>query len=398
MNSSAKRLIHFECARGLASVIVMFHHFSLAFAPGVKDDFGAGGVQGTPLFVLLNGHGAVNFFFMLSGFVLTLGLYKKPGLPTWFISVVKRLPRLMIPAGASILLGLLVLSYAGHLHVEAAALSHAPWLASFGYAYLPAGFRPSLPDAMEQTILVFIWPGNFHYNSNLWTMVNEFYGSLLVLGICLLFMTIPAFRKPRVLVLLHVLLIALSIRLHYDFAPFVVGSCLAYWISRHEVAFSISPAATLLLVTLAVIGFSVEDWTLSTLSSVCVMLILLGSRRTADRLSGRTGALLGAFSFPLYLVHTLVILSVSSFVYIKAMGSIGNEAVVLALTLAVTVAVSLAAAIPFLYLDAAWVGWLNRVTRDMVRRVTGATRDPHTVHFAPPPPVETIHRAGHQAP
>lgn len=65
------KLTYLECARGVASVIVVFHHFTLAFLPKNTLPIWQHGIKYTPLYFFINGDGAVNFFFVLSGFVLT---------------------------------------------------------------------------------------------------------------------------------------------------------------------------------------------------------------------------------------------------------------------------------------------------------------------------------------
>lgn len=66
------RIEHLDSLRGLASIIVVFSHFFLAY--GIDINFKA--VTYSPLHFFYDGFAAVTFFFVLSGFVLTLSLYK----------------------------------------------------------------------------------------------------------------------------------------------------------------------------------------------------------------------------------------------------------------------------------------------------------------------------------
>ncbi len=367
------RIIPLECARGIASIIVIFHHFLKAFHPSPKDFVWQGGFGLTPVYFLVNGAGAVTFFFVLSGFVLTVGLFKNPSPEVLATAVLKRLPRLMIPAGASIFLGFLVLKYTGGHYLSASVLSGSEWLGDFGNAMFPANFTPSALDALQQSLLVFLYPNNFYYNSNLWTMFSEFYGSLLVFGIVLLFGP-GRLHGNRPMVLLHVGLIVMFAAVQPDFVPFVAGSFLAYRIAGSAAGFQVSARWTGVLLAGAVVGFATEWWLANTLASIFVIVSLLGNRALADRLSGRLGALVGKLSFPLYLVHVLVILSVSSFVFERLLSAGSSMIVASCATLLVTVLVSGLVSLPFALLDTVWVSWLNRMARSVVKSVAVTCR------------------------
>ena len=102
-----------------------------------------------PLIFFVNGAGAVTFFFVLSGFVLTQNFFKRPSLSILVASVIKRLPRLMIPASVSIFIGLLILLYGGNQYKIASSISHSQWLEDFGNACFPLDFYPSFLDAVK---------------------------------------------------------------------------------------------------------------------------------------------------------------------------------------------------------------------------------------------------------
>ena len=73
------KIIPLEGLRGIASIIVVFDHFILAFLPqrhGYLDEtYTDITLVGSPVFVIINGTAAVTIFFALSGYVLAaLGL------------------------------------------------------------------------------------------------------------------------------------------------------------------------------------------------------------------------------------------------------------------------------------------------------------------------------------
>lgn len=363
-----KRLIQLESARGIASIIVVFHHFVLAFIPYLKSSAWKSGLLYTPLYALFNGGGAVTYFFMLSGFVLALTFFRRFSRPNLMIAILKRFPRLMIPAGASILLGYLVMRYLFPLHQSAAVLGGSHWLAEFGLANLRPGVRPSLLDALRQCLLVLVVPNQYYYNSNLWTMINEFYGSIIVFALVFA-SNLPVFRNSFAITSMHVCAIMIFWIIHYSFVPFVIGSYLAYLYAKNVSAIRTGTGATWMLLAGALIGFSGESWIAWTLSSLCVMIVLLGNRTIAARMSGPVGAWMGTISFPLYLVHTIVILSLSSFVFSTFFRAGAAPAIVLLSTLGATLLASLALALPFVVLDRKWVSWLNHFARSVAARI-----------------------------
>jgi peptidoglycan/LPS O-acetylase OafA/YrhL len=90
---SRKFLVELEALRGLAAIVVLIHHFMLGFTPrfhGYLYPDQPFSLMGTPAFALINGSGAVAIFFVLSGFVLSGGLFKSRSLRGALISAVKR--------------------------------------------------------------------------------------------------------------------------------------------------------------------------------------------------------------------------------------------------------------------------------------------------------------------
>jgi peptidoglycan/LPS O-acetylase OafA/YrhL len=93
----------------------------------------------------------------------------------------------------------------------------------------------------------------------------------------------------------------------------------------------------------------------------------LGNAGLAERLSGRYGLLLGQLSFPLYLVHTLVIMSLTSAVVVWLTGlGMGYGATIL-VAFAVTLAATALFSMPLVRLESFWVPWLNAYVRDVAK-------------------------------
>lgn len=367
--SSSKRLTYLETARGFASIIVVFHHFLLGFFPVLKDSVVQGGLKGTPLYVLVNGNGAVAFFFVLSGFVLTRKFYKKFSVSDLTASILKRLPRLMLPAGLSMMIGAIILIYFPEAYGAAAQLTGSAWLAAFASAGISEDFVPSFLDAAQRSLFVFLWPHHYYqYNSNLWTMVYEFYGSMLVFMLvaacCLKF-----FRKEYRVVTLHILIAFLCISLgQMLFVPFAIGSLIAFFHCNRPSWFQMPSWSIVMIIVIMIAGYSVDYWPVLLLASTAAMLLLLCTPSLEQWMSGPVGLFLGRLSFPLYLVHVLVIVSVTSAAYTSLSEYGLKHWEVLALCLALTWAVSLLAALPFMALEKAWVPALNRWSQLVIKR------------------------------
>jgi len=96
------------------------------------------------------------------------------------------------------------------------------------------------------------------------------------------------------------------------------------------------------------------------------MVILLNHRFTSRVLSRRPGAVLGVISFPIYLVHTLVILGVSSWIF-TVLGRAGLEPVLtLMLTLVVTLGGTALACLPLVWIERTWIPYLNPLMRRLI--------------------------------
>lgn len=362
-NSSGNKLTHLESARGIASIIVLFHHYVIAFAPSVKYPLWKGGVWGTPLYGLVNGGAAVAFFFVLSGFVLTQGFFRAPSLRKLAGSVVKRLPRLVLPVGASILAGWAILTFADHPYRRAADISGSKWLASFANANFPENFSPSITDALRQSMMTFFHRGDYYYNTNLWTMNYEFFGSMIAFAIIFAFI----FLKDRISIVAQgaaLALLGIAVLAAFPlFATFVFGALLAWTIRVANLGTDVGRNGRIALVVLAALSLSIDNILVLTIGAMATMILLLQPGQESGALSGGVGRWLGQISFPLYLVHTLVILSAGSywFHWISAAGA--TRAAVLVTTLAVTGGLSLAASLPLVSLERVWVPFLNRLTR-----------------------------------
>ena len=111
--------------RGLAAFMVFLFHFVLGFLPQRHGQEAAVAIPGgnlleTPLFFLINGHAAVTFFFVLSGFVLSYSYFSKNSNDGLLGSIIKRWPRLFPMALISTLFSWLMIHYGLYAYAETA--------------------------------------------------------------------------------------------------------------------------------------------------------------------------------------------------------------------------------------------------------------------------------------
>ncbi len=375
MLKPSARLIPLEAYRGLAALIVLVHHFFLAFAPRVTGRLAElrdeDSLVGTPWFMLFNGTAAVAFFFTLSGFVLSWSYFRRNDLETLRRSFLRRWPRLTgIVVVSTFLSAALYLAGMYYFH-EAAQVSGSPWLAR---QFEPVGNHPNLLRATLQGATTF-FTGYAGYNSNLWTMRPEFYGSMFVYMLAAFVVLV---LKGRHLLPAMLLMCASAAFVYLPMTSFICGTFLAYAIAHRKPVISPIACGAILLVSLYLLGYLVPiryyawagmapaqfanqvEQALHTAGSVGVIFATMTNRRLFNNLDNRYFAMLGKLSFPLYLTHTLVIASVSSFCYLWLQTFHLTSVTVLGITFACTLLGTFALSWPLEKFDAWWVTVISR--------------------------------------
>lgn len=112
----AERLEELDSLRGLAALSVVFHHFLIVLPVVFEDKSALPFLKYTPIHLFWSGGEAVTFFFVLSGFVLSLPFLagRNVHYPSF---LAKRICRIYIPYLIAIGVGLGVLSVAGNQEV-----------------------------------------------------------------------------------------------------------------------------------------------------------------------------------------------------------------------------------------------------------------------------------------
>jgi peptidoglycan/LPS O-acetylase OafA/YrhL len=180
---SKTRLEYLDGLRGLLCLIVVIHHYRCGFQP--CQIFGAsaqwitdptvciGSEPWVLLAPLVNGTFSVAVFFVMSGTVLSNGLFTADE-TRWRLAVVKRYFRLLIPCAAAMVLAWALGGYTAH--EEAAAYTNSKWLLELSPQ------RPA-PTSLPFQIVFGIWQNTSTLNNAFWTMPIELFGSFVVFGL-----------------------------------------------------------------------------------------------------------------------------------------------------------------------------------------------------------------------
>jgi peptidoglycan/LPS O-acetylase OafA/YrhL len=356
MQQSTTRVVALDGLRGWAALSVVVFHFVIeTFGQKFPD-------LRTWLPFLYNGKIAVMLFFVLSGYVLTRGRWRR-GNAALAHTLVARYLRLSLPILAVSLLACLVMRLGLADTTPAAGIVGRPgWLGGF------ARFTASLPGAIQFALVGTYGPvPTESYNPFLWTMIVEFWGSLAVI-------TLSHFRLPDALpYLLLVGLLVLSLLVYAAGAGIVLGALIAL-AETDRGSRSAEPGSRLLSV-LGIVAFATAlafawmiwdlDWSysLSLPAAGVMMLATLYCAPVRAFFSTPLSQRLGRLSFPLYLVQYVVLIALTPhlIVFADAMGSL-DLPVALAIA-GVSLAATFGLAVVFLPVET--------LTAQIVRRIRG---------------------------
>lgn len=318
-----KKLWHFEGLRTVLAIVVLFHHVAAAFYPAAI--FGAQEfmhapwerwLYAAPLAILFNGRLAVFLFFVLTGFFVVYERTAATGNPAAWRFFASRYVRLMLPCAASILLAYAAFNSGAMATIDAAQITRSPWLVNVtptDHSVLTAftdGFRSPL------------WSPVSTYNYNLWPIPMFFYGSAAV------FLLTRWWKKgiARTVGLAALALVSMGTM----YASFVLGALLADLLSsrmnwNRPTLGWIAVSSGIIVSFFAVPLGSVPNNTYApgtipatmniiynTIAAGLIISGILFSRRMQRVLSWTPLVKVGRASFSLYVLHILVIETVST--------------------------------------------------------------------------------------
>jgi len=370
---SAPRDLSLEAVRGVASIAVFIWHFFTAFAPALI--FQQGWILGTPFYALVHGTAAVDMFFVLSAFVLTRRYFEKADGHLLVVSAAKRWFRLVPLVLISVLLSWAMFAFGLYRYEQAAQLTGSSWLASCGGLWTPA-VDGTFGDALWEGFIGAIVEGRTDYNSNLWTIHIEFVGSM----IAFLFAWIvkKCRHSPWLLFVVTLLCGGAAALANQHYQAFIVGTLLAahaplFRKISGRVGLPLLMAGFLILGYRAPIGFysfmiglrEVPHDPLfilfSMLGSSLIIVACSGWHRLNRGMQGPISLWLGRLSFPLYVVHIILICSLGAAVFSALVVTRADVLSGLIVTgLAVTTA-ALMLSVVLSVLDRWWVREINKI-------------------------------------
>jgi len=390
-----------EALRGLSAVVVVLWHCCLAFAPrysGLDPHYAADSLRGNPLFVFINGEAAVSLFFVLSGFVLTRRYFAE-GDPAFLLKgALKRWPRLLGPVMVTVLVSFGLFALGLYQYEAAGKLSGSLWLAQFAGAFRGTIPQVTLMSALKQGAVSVFFRGDDWFDTSLWTMRPELIGSFVAFGISPLFLE----AKKTSYWIVIALGCFMALMAHFaspSLVAFIMGTVMAALVPRRLIL-SRWAAYCLLIAAIYLLGYAREPsgaysvfaglpplysyHTYPNVAGAAILICLVEFYPPMRaRLSGSVSRWLGEFSFPVYLLHVLVICSLGSTVYVHHNAT--------AAVIGVLVATPFLA-FPLLLFNRGWVSAVNHVSATILARRTtgGPTTDyaesgqlPDTVHERP---------------
>jgi peptidoglycan/LPS O-acetylase OafA/YrhL len=332
--SQKNKLEYLEGLRGTAAIIVVLHHFVCAFYPAMV--FGSVVsshlkyetlIAATPLNIMFAGNFAVCIFFVLSGYVLSYKYFQNPNLKVLQSLALRRYFRLMIPVFGSVLIAYIFINL--HLFYN---IKITPFTFSYTWLNKYYNFSPSIKGMLYEGIYgTFINEGS-KYNAILWTMYFEFFGSLLVFSFLALF---GKFNKRY---LVYICLLFIFWKTY--FAGFILGLIISDKVTHKKksqnkqnkmyILYSILFIISLFLGSFPIMDtsktvyqymkinrLSYEDniifW--HTLGAFFLLISILNIKWLTEVLSGKFVIFLGKISFSVYLLHLIILFSLSSLIF-----------------------------------------------------------------------------------
>jgi peptidoglycan/LPS O-acetylase OafA/YrhL len=388
MAETNRKLVPLEGLRGIAAAVVVLYHLVLGFtAKGVGVvPHGHGPLDTLAQFGLglLNGSAAVAVFFVLSGFILSLPFARDRRLSRVLVSLLKRWPRLAGVTVVACLFAYALILWSGHDYKDAASITGAGWMASHGNS--PIEHRQlSWAGAVHDGLIAVFTKGEVRFDSPLWTMRIELFCSLAI------FLTAPILFAIRSWPL-RAALIAVAVASagttfpETHFSDFLAGTVLAMLFAEGRLPRIPGWVALPLgIVALYLFSFTYEQTLLIhaplkavlpkgdsahfvwDAGAVLSILLLLGNQALHRLFSGAWAIWLGLLSFPVYLLHGPIMLTVGAKTVVAGAGYLGvNGSEVMAALISLTL--TLACALPLARLDQAWLGLLSRATRPLLAK------------------------------
>jgi len=309
------RINEIDGIRGWAALVVLLYH---AFGEMLK--FSVPEVHGAWFAPLLAGDIAVAIFFVLSGDALSSGYFASGGYKVIDRLLVRRYLRLTIPIFMSCLLTYMIMIAGLDYHMEASVILQRPdWLGQF------LQFNESLIGFLRYSLIgVYIYHTHeLSYNPFLWTMSIEMAGSMMVFLLCYLWQRL---KKPQWV--LFGLVVWLTV-IGSFFSLFFAGMLLGYFRQqgyfekflhqRSHQYLALGFVAGIVGISIATAGMHRPAALMPLMLLVAIVLVFCfyTQKHIKAFFCNPLSHFLGEISFPLYLVHFQVLISLMSWLVIQ---------------------------------------------------------------------------------
>jgi len=327
---------YLDGVRGIAAFLVFVHHFGLLFYMAyysfdVKASHTHSGIEikygQSVLSVLTNGNFCVQLFFVLSGFVLSRKYFITNDLELVISGAHRRFLRLYIPVTFTIIVSYILLVSGLFFNIPVSVLTHSEWwFGNMWHFYDP--FKRLLYGLGGSTV----FKGDDSFDTTLWTLCIEFYGSLFVFA----FLAFTHFTKYRLLFLFLAMYYFFMADSYY-YMSFLFGISLNYterWLQQRPSKAVIIPGFLLLILAL-VLGSSPSNNSLQgtvfehlghtlleyigwfhPVGAYLLILAFMCVPLLQHIVNIRPFRFLGYISFALYLLHPLLLGSWSSWLFL----------------------------------------------------------------------------------
>lgn len=284
----------------------------------------------TYLFPLQDGVFAVNVFFVVSGYSLSIAYFQKNSTSPLAHMALRRYFRLAVPVLASSFLSYILLSF-GLMHNQdiVGIAAKAGQFMEAQYYHFDASWNSLLRFSLYEVF--FCYQPNATFNTVLWTMGTEFMGSYLV------FIMLSIFGESSRRNISYAVVFFFFIHFNSHMAAFIAGTFLADIHnpdkSPHKnrtIAYILEASFLCVFATSLLLA---RHWqsNIPGLILAASAFVYCGERSFLLRklFECRLAMFFGRLSFPLYLIHMLVICSLTSWLYGLMHGTFNEYVVVL---------------------------------------------------------------------
>ena len=331
------KISHLEGLRGIAAIIVILSHFVVGFYPALYNGHTSEThttiqaetyIYDTPLNIFYAGNFAVCIFFVISGFVLSHKFFKekikRSNDQTITEMAITRYFRLLPLILFSIVTAYIILKSSLFFNQDAGTITKSTWWLSARY-----NFSANFTEMLRQAFFDVFFLNKTSYNGLLWTITYEFYGSFTIFGILYLL------GNNKIRYFIYGILIIFLADSYYG--AFIYGLLLSDIYNNHFYIIDKLKTTALIIFTIGlIIGAyppikpsitSIYNYLEVTdlnsmvfyhnLGALLITISIFSSTRLQAFFSKKPFTYLGKISFATYVIHLIIICSLSSYIFLQ---------------------------------------------------------------------------------